>query len=641
MVAPYPDLVKTAEETLRNTPYPVRILLGDLQTGLKQAQEEISAGNIQIVISRGGTASLLRQNLHIPVFEIDVSGYDLLRAIHPHAVKNRKIAVIGYGNVINGAKSLAEIMDIDLGFFPVTEEKNIETVVREARNWGGQVIVGDTISCKTANSHGLMSELVRSGPEAILGAVEAAANFMSHMNNEILRNKRLNLILEHSDRGVLYLTSDGYVELINSIAARILHSSKETLMGKKLSKDNFPEELMDAVREKASNKLIRLEEKSYMVDALQIFTEGIHAATLVFLQSTTRIRDLEGILRQQLISRGLVATYTFENIIAQNDGFKKTIEKARKYSRTNSTILLLGETGSGKEMFAQSIHNASARQEGPFVAVNCAALPDNLLESELFGYAEGAFTGAKKGGKIGLFEMAHKGTIFLDEVNNMSNVVQARFLRVLQEKQVMRIGDDRIYDVDVRVIAACNTDLYTETEEGRFRKDLYYRLKVLDIKLPALRKRREDIIPLFKTFIQYFNNKYSYEEFSLPDQLTRAISEYDWPGNVRQLRNFAEKVSVLFSLNQNGHEVVEDLLEDLASRTEGGCDDEIETARRSGKKTLRETEAAAVFECWRQNGGNISKTSRQLHIDRATVRKYLALFQDSDTPLTTLPGKEP
>ncbi len=633
LVAPYPDLVKTAQATLETSPYSVKILLGDLQQGLEVAGSQIARNEADIVVSRGGTASLLRQNLTIPVFEIDVSGYDLMRSIYPQVRRNRKIAVVGYENVISGARSIAEIIGINLGYFQVNSQQTIEAVIREAREWGAEIVIGDTVSVQTAREQGIASELVRSGPEAVLQAVEAAASFLGHMKNEIIRNKRFNLIMEHSDQGVVYLAKDGCVELLNTHAEQILQTSRDQLVGRPFNTDTAPKELVEAVANKATHQLIRVKEKDYMVEVMDLNSEGNHAATLVFLQSSGRIRDLEGIMRKQMASRGLIATYKFDTMIAKNGAIKKTIEKARRYSSTNSTILLLGETGSGKEVFAQSIHNSSLRKDGPFVAVNCAALPDSLLESELFGYAEGAFTGAKKGGKPGLFEMAHKGTIFLDEVNDMSNTVQARFLRVLQEKQVMRVGDNRLYDVDVRVIAACNKNLYEETEAGRFRRDLYYRLRVLDIEIPPLRKRKEDILPLFQFFVSSFNEKYNYTAQGISSSLKDALLAARWPGNVRQLRNFAEKVSVLFSLHQDKQEIEQDLISELQQDACAEAQPEphsspVPTGTAGfSKKKLKEINAAVIHECWMDNDRNISKTARTLGIDRATVRKHLQMIE--------------
>ena len=622
-IAPYPDLVKTASETLKNTPYPVKIILGDLYTGVEKAKQEISDNQAQIVISRGGTASLLRQRISLPVFEIDVTGFDLLRAIYPHAAEKKKIAVIGYENVISGAKGIAEITKTDLGYFLITENSHIESIVKEADLWGADVIVGDTVSVSTAEKLGLKTEIVRSGPEAILSTVEAASNFIEHMNYEILRNKRLDLIMEHSDWGVLYLNADGVIELLNSTAEQILQRKSEMIIGSSLSSGYLPPGLVSAIEDRKSNKLIQLNDKSYMIEILEINNESSDDSTLVFIQSSSRIKNLEEMLRKQMVIRGHVASYSFKNMIGNNELFVKTIEKAKKYSKTDSTILLLGETGSGKEFFAQSIHNASARKNGPFIAVNCAALPDSLLESELFGYAEGAFTGAKKGGKSGLFEMAHKGTIFLDEINDISNSVQSRFLRVLQEKQVMRIGDTQLYDIDVRIIAACNKDLFEETEAGRFRKDLYYRLKVLDIKLPPLRERREDILLHFRSALNYFTKKYSYSNIDLPEKLTDAITRYNWPGNIRQLRNFAEKTCVLFSLNQDHDEISEDLINDLLPESMETEERRVPEPLKLTESSIKETKAEMIYRCWEENERNTSKTARQLGLNRATVRKYL------------------
>ena len=209
-------------------------------------------------------------------------------------------------------------------------------------------------------------------------------------------------------------------------------------------------------------------------------------------------------------------------------------------AKSDSSILITGESGTGKEMFAQSIHNSSKRKEFQFVAVNCGALPESLLESELFGYEEGAFTGAKRGGKPGLFELAHKGTLFLDEIEEMPLKLQRSLLRVLQEREVMRLGGDRLISVDIRLIAATNRDLKGLLSDGRFREDLYYRLNVLPLFVPPLRARKEDISSLISGFKKSFN-----WEFSLSASAGKAIFDYSWPGNIRQLRNCIEYISNL------------------------------------------------------------------------------------------------
>jgi transcriptional regulator, propionate catabolism operon regulatory protein len=208
-------------------------------------------------------------------------------------------------------------------------------------------------------------------------------------------------------------------------------------------------------------------------------------------------------------------------------------------------VLVLGETGTGKELFAHSMHEASERRKGPFVAVNCAALPESLLESELFGYTEGAFTGAVKGGKAGLFELAHNGTIFLDEIGEIGMPLQAKLLRVLQEREIRRIGHDRVIPVSVRVIAASNHELKRLADAGAFRRDLLYRLDVLRLNVPALRQRRDDVVPLARHFLQSFGWYFGTAVGTLSAGALAAFESYDWPGNVRELMNVCERLAVL------------------------------------------------------------------------------------------------
>ena len=262
-------------------------------------------------------------------------------------------------------------------------------------------------------------------------------------------------------------------------------------------------------------------------------------------QDVTQIQQVEIQIRKKMTDKGLNAHYHFNDIIHDSPEIDYVIEKAKKFASVSSNILIEGETGTGKELFAQSIHNASTRCNGPFVAVNCAALPENLLESELFGYVEGAFTGTAKGGKTGLFELAHKGTLFLDEISEIPLSIQGKLLRVLQEHEVRRVGGDRVISVDVRIIAATNHSLSRITEQGRFRQDLLYRLNVLKLFLPPLRRRCGDTKILF---LHYLNLYYRQLGRIIPHVATAAIqmlSDYHFPGNIRELRNVTERLVVI------------------------------------------------------------------------------------------------
>ena len=274
---------------------------------------------------------------------------------------------------------------------------------------------------------------------------------------------------------------------------------------------------------------------------------------------------------KQLQNMGHTARYTFDDIISISPAMERIKKIAEKMAATRSSVLITGESGTGKELFAQAIHNASERKNEPFIALNCAALPENLLESELFGYEDGAFTGARKGGKPGLFESADKGTLFLDEVEGMSPMLQAKLLRVIQEQEVMRVGASQLISIDVRILAATNRDLEELVNEGNFREDLYYRLNTLPVNIPPLRERREDILPLMYHFMKKNNASYH-----LSQQVCQILKEHPFRGNIRELRNYAE----YFAFLDKPVILYEDLPPGLLKK---------------GPQTIADTEALPVF----------------------------------------------
>jgi transcriptional regulator with PAS, ATPase and Fis domain len=299
---------------------------------------------------------------------------------------------------------------------------------------------------------------------------------------------------------------------------------------------------------------------------------------------------------------------------------KAAMEKALSYAQVDSTILIEGETGSGKELFAQSIHNASKRRYEPFIALNCAALPENLLESELMGYEEGAFTGARRGGKPGLLELADKGTIFLDEINQISPSIQAKLLRVLQEKQVLRLGGDRVIPVDIKIIAATNESLEGKVAKGCFREDLYYRLNVLNLPIPPVRQRRDDIPLLLEYFIKYFSQIHGPIK-KMSDESLSLLTGYDWPGNVREIYNFVERYAVL---GKNGVMPESSLVREYVCKNnilrkdphqpeQGFLKIKLGTLRDMEKELLEK--AVALF------GGNKTQAALLLGISRTTLWK--------------------
>ena len=285
----------------------------------------------------------------------------------------------------------------------------------------------------------------------------------------------------------------------------------------------------------------RVGDVDIVINTIPIVINGEILGVVATFKEAARIQNIDRKLKEKLYIKGFVTKYTIDHIKGESLIMKQLINRTRKYATTDATILIQGETGTGKEIFAQSMHNLSDRKEKPFVAINCSALPESLLESELFGYEEGAFTGAKKGGKIGLFEMASGGTIFLDEIADIPLSLQVRLLRVLEEKEVMRIGGDRIVSVDVRIISSTYKDLREEVNLGKFRADLYFRLAVLKLDIPPLRKRPEDI-PFIVQEILY---KYGRGTKRISDKMVDRMKGYNWPGNIRELDSLIKRYVVL------------------------------------------------------------------------------------------------
>ncbi|MBR5315806.1 MAG: sigma 54-interacting transcriptional regulator [Firmicutes bacterium] len=350
--------------------------------------------------------------------------------------------------------------------------------------------------------------------------------------NDRLKEAMLMQVIQETDYAVI-MTDQEYNILYFNDRADIAFSlsGKEDIHLDHLFKDSILDALLQ--EEDFKNQLLEIEETNFVVtkNAMKIVDQIIGYAFR--FRTEQDIKDVEQDLTKQLAKRGLVAKYTFDDIHHVSDLMEKSIMLAKRAAVTDYTVLINGESGTGKELLAQSIHNFSHRKDKAFVAINCAALPESLLESELFGYEKGAFTGASTSGKIGLFEQANHGTIFLDEIGDMSLQLQARLLRVLQEKQIMRIGSDKIINIDIRIIAATNVDLLEATKKKEFRSDLYYRLNNLPIPLSPLRERKEDILHIFK---KYVGSRFA----NLTEEELRQLSSHPWPGNIRELRNTAD-----------------------------------------------------------------------------------------------------
>jgi transcriptional regulator with PAS, ATPase and Fis domain len=550
LVAPYRALAELAAESKHEHHLPIDVVMGDLEEGVSHALTAEKDG-VQVIVSRGGTASLIRKHVKIPVVEIQVTGFDVLRVIYPMLGQQKVLGILGYQNVVTGCRTAAQILsipihEINLGMDPSKTdwEQIYSQIKRLIKEHGVNVIIGDGTAVRKLDFPGIDMRLIASGKESILPAVEEAARIVIVREEEQQASQRLQAILNFVHDGIVATDEKGLVALMNSAAERTFHIRQDQALRRPITsviKDTRIDQVLKTGNPEVG-QMQKVPGGHILTNRIPIVVNGDVKGVVATFQEVAHIQDAERTIRQTLYGKGLVATHTFDDILAADTQMKKLVEIAKGYSHTGATVLIQGESGTGKELFAQSIHTQSPRAHGPFVAVNCAALPHYLLESELFGYVEGAFTGAKKVGKIGLFELAHKGTIFLDEIGDMDKGLQSRLLRVLAERQVMRLGSDALIPVDIRVIAATNTDLRKLVQSEHFRKDLYYRLNVLSLTMIPLRERRSDIPLLVDHFFERFSREHNRTIKKLPPEVIRMFDNYAWPGNVRELKNVMERI---------------------------------------------------------------------------------------------------
>jgi len=368
----------------------------------------------------------------------------------------------------------------------------------------------------------------------------------------------LKAIIYSTDDAISVVDENGLHTIINPAYTRLTGLTEEDVLGKPPTIDIADEgESMHlkVLRTKKPVHGVRMRvgpnRKEVIVNVAPVIADGVLKGSVAVIHDVSEIEYLnEELKRVKQRVRHLESKYTFEDIVGKSRSMIIAKEQARKAAQTPATVLLQGESGTGKELFAHAIHHASKRKNQQFIRVNCSALVDTLLESELFGYEGGSFTGAKKTGKKGLFEEANKGTIFLDEIGVMSLNLQAKLLRVLQEKEIIRVGGITPLNVDVRIISATNIDLKNAVKEGRFREDLYYRLYVIPIYIPPLRERKEDMPLLVNSLIRKFNQDFGRNINGILPEALNILANYFWAGNVRELENVIERAIINMKLSE-------------------------------------------------------------------------------------------
>lgn len=463
--------------------------------------------------------------------------------------------------------------------------------------------------------------------------LEEANKKIAFLENELrerdVKLMSLNSIIETMYDGVIVVDKHGYITMISDAYKKFLDIN-DYVVGKHVTEiiENTRMHIVAQTGREEVGQLQKLNGAYMIANRIPLMVKGqvtgaigkvifrnVKELNAMYSKITSIEQELENYKGE--IKNLNSAKYDFDDIIGKSNEIKSVIDVAQRVSNNNSNILILGESGTGKELFAHSLHMNSSRVNKPFVKINCGAIPAELLESELFGYEKGAFTGANKSGKIGKFELAHKGTIFLDEIGEMPLNMQVKLLRVIQEKEIERIGGEYPRPIDVRIIAATNKNLFTLVQEKQFREDLYYRLNVITLNLPGLKERTGDIELLANNFLDKFNVERGKKILGFSKQAMGAMNYYSWPGNIRELRNVVERAVNIV----DGENII-----DLKHLPKSIVGEKICESMKTIKEVVEEAEYMAIKNCLIVNKGNKSKTAEVLNISRVAlydkIKKY-------------------
>lgn len=513
---------------------------------LEKADEMIQSGT-KIIISRGGTAALLRNNITIPVIEIAHDFHGVYRILQEAKIKSQKIAAVGFPQFCNALRHYQNMTNEDFKICQVYNHNDIENVIKNLSESDYHIVIGGLTVAEMAKKYNLNAIMGDTDNISIEQAINEAYSLLKYINRENTKLIMSHAALNQAREGIICIDQLGEIMHINAIGLTLFQCQT----GDKI----FKKEAFKDIYASIINEL-DIKEQTIEINGVTLSISVRHFSSRQISYAIITGLSQESSLWQHAINkksklRGFSATWDFDDIIGQSQVMNDVIRKAKLCARHELPINILGDTGTGKELFAQSIHNYSSRSHNPFIALNCAALPESILESELFGYAEGAFTNARKGGKPGVFEMAMNGTVFIDEISEAPLSVQVKLLRVLQEKQFSRLGGDTLITADFRLITASNKDLRQLVSKGEFRQDLYYRINILELKLPALCERPGDIMLLIQHLLHQQNRQITFT----PDAID-FLHRYGWPGNIRELQAVIYRLVVLAEIETVNKEVL-------------------------------------------------------------------------------------
>jgi propionate catabolism operon transcriptional regulator len=596
----------------------IEVVEAAFDPALSIARARIKSGAVDVFMSAGANGAILRKNLAAPVAIIQLDGFSLLQALLRARAISARVGVVMYGRTIPELDDIKALLKLEVVQYAYETTDEARRCCARLKEDGFEVIVGSSVVVEIAEGqsmHGLLAYSLAGVRRGLDDAIELAR--VSRLESG--RYQQLNGVLGNLQDAVLAVDRRHRVIAINPRMQQLLNKPGMPLLGLRLDEIE-PELSLEHTMEHGAEEravVLRFARRDWIANRTPIREYGELVGAALTLYDAQVIAEADTSLRIQQRKRQAAARWNFGDLIGDSAPFLRAINSARRFARTDLTVLIAGESGSGKELFAQAIHNASTRAGQPFVALNCAAFPEALLESELFGHEEGAFTGARRGGKRGLFETAHTGTLFLDEIGDMPLSLQTRLLRVLQEREIVRVGGVAAIPVDVRVIAATHQPLEEMIAERRFRQDLYYRINTLRLALPPLRERSGDIAPLANTLVARSLARLGSKRDAAAalEPLLPALAAYGWPGNVRELENIADRIAVYLFQFDEAERIDYGALRD-------DCPELFLAAHGAPEAEAGDMRARLARELERCNG-NRALAAQRLGISRSTLWRWL------------------
>ena len=599
-------------------------------TGDQKVFEELreSRGKNTVVIP-GSVAFLVAKLLKEKEYLIDELKYEFFkRDLILNSTDDGMVGIDTTGTIILFNRSAEKMIGVGsedaVGkhIYEVIPESKLPRVLESQRTeTNKELILDNGLKIITNRIPMITEDLEVMGAFSVFKDITEVVNQAEEITNLKEIQTMLQAIIQSSDDAISVVDEEGKGILINPAYTRITGLAEEEVIGKPATADISEGEsihlkvLQSRRAIRGSKMRVGPNKKEVIVNVAPIIVNGILKGSVGVIHDVSEIQSLTNELdRARRIIRTLEAKYTFDDIIGNSEEMKLAVEQAKLGAKTPATVLLRGESGTGKELFAHAIHNASDRKFNKFIRVNCAAISENLLESELFGYEEGAFSGAKRGGKKGLFEEANNGSIFLDEIGELKADTQAKLLRVLQESEIVRVGGTKSISINVRVIAATNVNLEKAIASGAFREDLYYRLNRMPIQIPPLRTRRMDIPLLSEVLIQKINQDYGRNVEGIKASVMDRLMAYHWPGNVRELENILGRAIIFMNYNETMIELKHlPFLEELPEKNKG-VHLSVDENKKDLASMLEEYEKNIIKEVLEHNKGNKTATAKALNV---------------------------